>query len=177
MKSAPYPGVADQGDADTAAHPTLDTAQDGKRGSDADNFPLPSEPVLTPVFAMSPIDPRTGRWRIEEIERIALPSQVAASSRFVARMEESVMEPQVRQGAYLVIDMAQDRLPEEGSARALYAVSLRGEGLVVRLAHWDVPGRRMVLSDLRPGGLPLYVAADSPDSALIGRVAYIAQPL
>ena len=115
-------------------------AKTGAASADDARAPRPlgrDAPVLVPVFVMSPIAERTGHWRIMEIERFALPSHVASPGRFVVRMEDDALEPQVRRGAYLVVDMGRDRLPELAADAALFAVSLRGEGLVARLAHWD----------------------------------------
>ena len=126
---------------------------------------------LTPVFAMSRIHPVTGRWRIAEIERIALAPGILASGRFVTCMEGTGLEPRIRHGAYLVVDTREVRVPDTLETQAFFAVAMRGEGLVVRLAHWDWEAGRVVLYDLRPRSLPLF----APRDGVVGRVVWVAQ--
>jgi hypothetical protein len=136
-----------------------------------------SPPVLTPVFAMTRIHPVTGRWQLQEIERIALAPAILSPSRFVTRMDGTGLEPRIRHGAYLVVDTREDRVPDSPDTQMLFAVSMRGEGLVVRLARWDGPAGRMVLSDLRAQSLPFFVPGDGTESQVVGRVVWVAQPL
>ncbi|OLN31138.1 putative DNA-binding protein [Desulfovibrio sp. DV] len=137
--------------------------------------PPASPPELTPVFAMSRIHPASGRWQIAEIERIALAPGILASGRFVTRMEGTALEPRIRHGAYLVVDTRDDQVPEACDKPALFAVAMRGEGLVVRLAHWDKEAGRVVLSDLSPQSLPFFVPRDGVESRVVGRVVWVAQ--
>ncbi|KHK04349.1 hypothetical protein [Desulfovibrio sp. TomC] len=135
--------------------------------------PPTSPPELTPVFAMSRIHPVTGRWQITEIERIALAPGILASGRFVTRMEGTALEPRIHHGAYLVVDTREVRVPETHETQAFFAVALRGEGLVVRLAHWDSEAGRVVLSELRPRSLPLF----APRDGVVGQVVWVAQTM
>ena len=142
--------------------------------------------ALTPVFAMAATHPRTGRWQLHEIERIALVPRILGPGRFVVRMDSPALEPRIRKGAYLVVDTTQDALPaknadtpESGdSPTAPFAMDIRGKGLVVRM-----------LPDVRSPGR---IDPDAPDAAkcracaivgdvgharIVGRVVWVAQEL
>ena len=144
------------------------------RGRPEDAAPLPE---LTPVFAMSSVNPDTGRWQRREIERIALSPEILCPGRFVSRMEERCLEPRIRQGAYMVIDTEADCVPEKRQCQAAFAVDLRGEGLLVRLAWHDREANRLELFGLTPDCQPLFTAPDDPESRVVGRVVWVAQPL
>jgi len=138
--------------------------------------PAPS-PEMSPVFAMSSVAPDTGRWQRREIERIALSSEILSPGRFVSRMEERCLEPRILQGAYLVIDTEAAEVPKERQCPAAFAVDLRGEGLLVRLAWHDRQANRLELFGLTPECQPLFTAPDDPESRVVGRVVWVAQPL
>jgi hypothetical protein len=145
----------------------------GQRGMSDD----PVVPERTPVFAMFSVHPRNGRWRRKEVEHIALPPEVLARTRFVTRMESRVLEPRIRQGAYLVVDTDLDAIPETSDPDAVFAVDVLGEGLVVRLARYDRNAGRLELTGLEPGVPPCSIPYGAPDSRVIGRVVWVAQML
>jgi len=133
--------------------------------------------AMTPVFAMSSVHPETGRWQLVEIERIALAPQILSPARFVTRMESRSLEPRIREGAYLVVDTAQDQVPEDEEGLVPFAVDLVGEGLVVRMAHYDRHANRVKLTSLAPGVPPVVVPCDAPEHRVVGRVVWVAQTL
>jgi len=140
----------------------------------------------TPVFAMASIHPRTGRWRLAEVERIALAPSLLSPTRFVTRMDSRALEPRIRLGAYLIVDTAQEFVPatsadpadasptEEASA---FAVDLHGEGLVVRLARYVSALNKLELLALERKAPTLVVPSDDPDCRVVGRVVWVAQDL
>lgn len=138
---------------------------------------FPSAFDLTPVFAMGSVDPRNGSWRLREIERIALAPALLSPARFVTRMESRALEPRIRLGAYLVIDTAEVGLPEDDATPSAFAVALRDEGLLVRLAQRDKEGNRLLLKGLAADVPSIAVPCGSPDYRVVGRVVWVAQPL
>ncbi len=144
------------------------------RGRPENAAPLPA---LTPVFAMSSVNPDTGRWQRREIERIAFSSDILSPGRFVSRMEERCLEPRILQGAYMVIDADDDSVPEDRESQAAFAVDMRGEGLVVRLARHDRDASLLELFGLTPDCPPFFTPPGDSESLLVGRVVWVAQPL
>jgi len=144
------------------------------RGRPENDAPLPE---LTPVYAMSSVNPDTGRWQRREIERIALSPDILSPGRFVSRMEERCLEPRIFQGAYLVIDTGDGSVPEDRESQAAFALDMRGEGLVVRLARRDRTVDRLELFGLTPDCPPLFTPPDNPETRVLGRVVWVAQPL
>ena len=155
------------------------TQQSYMRGADAPcSPPLGGDGALfMPVFAMDATDAQTGRWRIREIERIALPAALVSPARFVVRMKDDALEPQVRRGAYLLIDMSGNHAPPLGEGEGLYAVSWPGRGLLIRQADFEASRSRLALADMRPEKMSLRLNADGPDAHVVGRVVWIIQPL
>ncbi|MHC1789082.1 S24 family peptidase [Solidesulfovibrio sp.] len=137
----------------------------------------PPKAELTPVFAMNSVHPTTGRWQWREIERIALSPTILSPGRFVSRMEQRCLEPHIRHGAYLVIDTTRSRVPEDREKQEAFAVDVRDEGLVVRLTWLERSAGRLVLEGLAPSFPPLYAPWKSPECRVVGRVAWVAQPL
>lgn len=133
--------------------------------------------LFMPVFAMDATDAQTGRWRIRETERIALPADLVSPARFVVRMKDDALEPQVRRGAYLLIDTSGNHVPPPGGCEGLYAVSWPGHGLLIRPISFDASRRRLALADKRPARTPFRLNADGPDEHVVGRVVWIIQPL
>lgn len=145
------------------------------QGQGPDSAGLP--PDLTPVFAMTSVHPRTGRWRLEEVERIALSPEILSPTRFVTRMDSRALEPRLRLGAYLVVDTALDRIPGKDDPDAALAVDVRGEGLVVRMARYDRRSNMLELAALDRTLPPLVVPCGEPESRVVGRVVWVAQAL
>lgn len=149
--------------------------QDGLEPADADVD-------VTPVFAMASTHPCTGNWRLTEIERIALSSRLLGPTRFVTRMLGRALEPRIHQGAYLVVDTAQNLPPAKSQAdlpveteSAPFALDIKGEGLVVRLTRYD-PGRdSWELAALDTAVPPMCVPRASEGCRLVGRVIWVAQ--
>jgi hypothetical protein len=140
-------------------------------------------PPLAPVFAMSPIDPQTGRWRPLVRERIALAPSILSPTRLVVRMDDRGMEPRIRQGAYLVVDSGDVRIPEksadgENQARTapIFAVDVIGEGLVVRLVQHEARRSRLLLTGLDPAFPTLFLPVET-ETRVLGRVVWVAQTL
>jgi hypothetical protein len=138
---------------------------------------------VAPVFAMSPIDPQTGRWRPMVVERIALAPSILSPTRFVVRMDARTMEPRIRQGAYLVVDTEQVGIPEKSGScpdrtdqARIFAVDLAGEGLVVRLVQREMRLGRLELTGLVPAVPPQFVSPES-EIRVVGRVVWVAQTL
>ena len=144
------------------------------RGRPEDAAPLPE---LTPVFAMSSVNPDTGRWQRREIERIALSPDLLAPGRFVSRMEERCLEPRIVQGAYLVIDTKDAHVPRDRESPSAFAVDLRGEGLVVRLARHDRSNSRLEWYGLAADCPSFFTPPKDQEKRLVGRVVWVAQPL
>lgn len=142
-------------------------------------------PGYTPVFSMASIHPRTGRWRLAEIERIPFPPALLSPSRFVTRMDSRALEPFIRLGAYLVVDMSREIVtvapaadPDTPSGNApVFAVEVPGEGLVVRLAFYDAGCDRLELQAVAPQAPPLAVPGQEPGCRVVGRVVWMAQEL
>lgn len=136
--------------------------------------------VMTPVFTMAATHPRTGRWRLAEIERIALSPRLLGPTRFVTRMDERALEPRIRQGAYLVVDTAQElppagiRAEEQGVP---FALDLSGEGLVVRLTCYDHSRDCFELAALDSAQPPRTVPRETAGCRVVGRVVWVAQEL
>ncbi len=137
---------------------------------------------LTPVFAMGSTHPRTGCWRLTEIERIALSSRLLGPSRFVTRMDSRALEPRIRLGAYLVVDTAQELPPTAArpglapeAEGAAFALDLKGEGLLVRLTRYDADHDRWELAALDRSVPPMVVPRGTDGCRLVGRVVWVAQ--
>jgi hypothetical protein len=137
----------------------------------------PAVSELTPVFAMASVHPQSGRWRLKEIERIALAPELLSPTRFVTRMDGRCLEPRIRHGAYLVVDTARDRVPERPDASTPFAVDVQGEGLVVRLARYERSAHRLELTGVAPNVPPFVVPCGAPDSRVVGQVVWVAQCL
>lgn len=131
----------------------------------------------TPVFAMSSVHPKTGRWRLVEIERITLAPHILSPTRFVTRMECRSLEPRIREGAYLVVDTEQDQLPETADNFAPFAVDVAGEGLIVRMACYERRSDRVRLTSLTPGLPPMLMRHNASEHRVVGRVVWVAQTL
>jgi hypothetical protein len=150
------------------------------QGQPPGTAPRTAVPV-TPVFAMPPIDPRTGHWQPLPVGSINLPPSVLTPSRFVVRMDNRAMEPRIRPGAYLVVETAAVEIPgtptrADGEAR-LFAVDVPGEGLLVRMVHDDVGLGRLVLTSLDRNYPPLFLPRIADNPPVIGRVVWVAQAL
>lgn len=136
---------------------------------------------------MASIHPRTGRWRLAEVERIALAPSLLSPTRFVTRMDSRALEPRIRLGAYLIVDTAQELVPATSVApttamppteeASVFAVDLHGEGLVVRLARYVSALNRLELLALERKAPTLVVPGDDPDCRVVGRVVWVAQDL
>ncbi|WP_428558459.1 MAG: hypothetical protein ACP59X_11820 [Solidesulfovibrio sp. DCME] len=144
--------------------------------------PAPGRVTLTPVFAMASTNPRTGCWRLDEIERIALSSHLLGPTRFVTRMDSRALEPRIRLGAYLVVDTAQDlppaashaQLPPEAEGTP-FAMDIKDEGLVVRLTRYDAGHDSWELAALDQSVPPMVVPRQNEGCRLVGRVVWVAQ--
>ncbi|EFL53052.1 hypothetical protein DesfrDRAFT_0100 [Solidesulfovibrio fructosivorans JJ]] len=153
---------------------------DGK-GRDAP----PDCPVaMTPVFAMSSTHPRTGRWLLREIERIALAPRIVGPSRFVIRMDSPALEPRIRKGAYLVVDTRRDAV--DGTDAALptreetvpFAMDIQGKGLVVRMLPYGQGADRKIAGKDDSLAVEDVVTGDIAGHArIVGRVVWVAQTL
>ena len=139
---------------------------------------------LTPVFAMSAIDPHTGSWRPYVVERIALGPELIDQDQFVLRMDDRSMEPRIRQGAYLIVDPHQKTLPEKspspepaGLQGRIFAVEVPGEGLVARITQVETPAHRVLLSSLCDNGQVRILPRTMAQKLVKGRVIRIAQSL
>lgn len=139
---------------------------------------------LRPVFAMTSIDPHTGAWRPDVVDRIALGPELIHAGQFVVRMEDRSMEPNIHQGAYLIVDPQQTRLPDcpprpETShvQGRIFAVEMPGQGLVARIVQVEQPSKRIVLSALATGDQPHVLPPEHAHRLVKGRVIRIAQPL
>ena len=146
---------------------------------------VPETPVAwAPVFAMSATHPRTGRWQLREIERIALAPSILSPSRFVTRMDSPALEPCIHKGAYLVVDTAQDTIgppnvaPQAADAATVpFAMDIQGQGLVVRM----LPSRRNP-AQAQPAACDTGEAGagyvrDGEHARIVGRVVWVAQTL
>ena len=130
----------------------------------------------TPVFAMQRVSPASGRWQLEEVERIMLGTSILGPGRFVTKMESRALEPNIRQGAYVVVDTEQDRVPADNATAAAFAVDIHGEGLVVRLARMrDADHLELFSADSHLP--PVVVPLGDSDSRVVGRVVWVAQTL
>ncbi len=139
-----------------------------------------SRTVMTPVFTMAATHPRTGRWRLAEIERIALSARLLGPTRFVTRMDDRALEPRIRQGAYLVVDTAQELPPSgvrAGEQGVPFALDLSGEGLVVRLTCYDRCRDCFELAALDSAQPPRTVPRETAGCRVVGRVVWVAQEL
>lgn len=139
---------------------------------------------LAPVFAMSPIDPESGRWQPTIVGRIALDETIMTQGRFVIRLEDRALEPRIRCGAYLVVDPAPDRLADiptvtdpPSATGPVLAVAIPGEGLVVRFASREPGKNRLVLAGLDPAYPHLVMPWATAAERLVGRVVWMAQTL
>lgn len=148
--------------------------------------PFPQQdnlPPSVPVFSMTSIDQRTGRWSPLIRERIVLPPSLLSPSRFVVRQEDRSMEPRLRLGAYLVVETEHVTVPVRQAAETapgqgdLFAVDLVGEGLVIRLARRDVQTDSLRLTALAPTTPPLRLPLAETGHRLLGRVVWVAQLL
>jgi hypothetical protein len=143
----------------------------------------PARTVMTSVFAMDAVHPRTGRWRLREIERIALPSRLLGPTRFLTRMEGHALEPRIRQGAYLLVDTSQDLPPARShdasdlETGVLFALDILGEGLVVRLTRYDDTRDSFELAALDGAVPPMAVPRGEEGGRIVGRVVWVAQEL
>ncbi|WP_300160614.1 S24 family peptidase [Solidesulfovibrio sp.] len=144
----------------------------------------PARIVMMPVFAMDVVHPRTGRWGLREIERIALLSRLLGPTRFLTRMEGRALEPRIRHGAYLMVDTAQDlppaKSPDDASADEAgvpFALDIPGEGLVVRLTRY-IDGRDSFELAALDRAVPTFVVPRGEDGCrIVGRVVWVAQEL
>ena len=134
-------------------------------------------PEWTPVFAMGSVHPKTGCWRFETVEHIALASHLLSPSRFVTRMDSRSLEPRIRQGAYLVVDTAQDQVPEKPAPGIPFAIDVQGEGLVVRMTRYERQADSLELTGIEPGTPAVFVPCAASDSRVVGRVVWVAQAL
>ncbi len=151
--------------------------------------PVAARPVaatpLVPVFAMASVHPQSRRWRLVETERISLPPALLSPSRLVIRMNSRVLEPRIRQQAYLVVDTTQTRVPcqadgppvPNASLHPIFAVDILDEGLVVRMARSNRESGTLELFGLHPEYPPLTVPGDEPTSRVVGRVVWVIQTL
>jgi|GEM_PF-2548555 len=137
-----------------------------------------------PVYAMSAIDPRSGLWRPEVVERIPFGPELIGRDQFVIRMEDRSMEPRIHCGAYLIVDPNQARLPEKTAADPsalpdgrIFALALPGEGLVVRMAHVETAMERVVLTALAESTPTIAIARAAAVRLVKGRVVRLAQSL
>ncbi len=149
-------------------------------GSDHASAP---DAAAVPVFSLSATDSRTGRWVPTEVERIVLPSALLAPTRFVTRMDSRALEPSIRLGAYLVVDMAQTKVPATATpgippaSLAPFAVEVSGEGLVVRLVRHDPLRDRLELVALDSRTPALSVSCGNHGCQVVGRVVWTVQNL
>lgn len=144
----------------------------------------PQPQPVTPVYAMSAVDPRSGDWRPEVVDRIRLGPELIGQGQFVIRMEDRSMEPRIRCGAYLIVDPGQVRLPEKPTAPRpvrpdghIFALNMPGEGLVVRLTQVEKTTERVELVALAECTPPLFLSREAADRLLQGRVVRLAQNL
>lgn len=137
-----------------------------------------------PVFAMSATHPRTGRWQLREIERIALAPSILSPSRFVTRMDSPALEPCIHKGAYLVVDTAQDTIAPANAApqtteasTAPFAMDIQGQGLVVRMLPYrcSPPQAQPAAGDAEKAGTAR--VRDGEHARIVGRVVWVAQSL
>lgn len=132
---------------------------------------------LTPVFAMQSVSRTSGRWRFEEIERIALAPTILGPSRFVTRMESRALEPQIREGAYVVVDTEQNQVPiDSDGPMPPFAVDIHGEGLVIRMARMR-ENDLVELRSLDTNQPAIVVPLTASESRIVGRVVWVAQNL
>jgi hypothetical protein len=144
----------------------------------------PPAPALTPVFAMSTIDPRTGLWQPTAVECIALGPECISQGQFVVRMEDRSMEPRIRYGAYLIVDPEQVLLPEKPAGPQpvqpegrIFALALPGEGLIARIAQVEKTMHRVILSALAEDYPPLFLSREAAKTLVKGRVIRLAQTI
>lgn len=151
-----------------------------RRSADA---PRPARP-LTPIYAMSAINPQTGAWQPQVVDRLALGPELVGPGEFVIRMEDRSMEPRIHPGAYLIVDPKQTELPDPSEMprplqddAPIFAVDVPGEGLAARIARMEQPSHRIVLAALGLEGQPRILSPNAAPHPVKGRVVRLVQHL
>jgi len=125
------------------------------------------------VSSMVGQDSAEGVWQPEFIAQLAIPETYFRASLLVVKVEVSGMEPLIRKGAYVGLDTEQKRiLPGE-----VYGVYVPHEGLVLKRIFFDAEGGRFVLKSENPSHPEQFLATDTKERQLVGRVIWVLQEL
>lgn len=125
------------------------------------------------VLGMAGVDKDTMAWLGDPLEAIAVPDKFLTPGVICVKMEDAVMEPTIRKGAYVGIDTT-GAVPRSGE---IYAVDVPGEGLVVKRLHRDIADGRLTLVADNPLHREQHLPQDNPAVRVIGRVSFIIQAL
>lgn len=103
--------------------------------------------------------------------RLSIPQSFACPSLYVVRVDSSGMEPQIRKGAFVGIDMEKCHV----SSGELYAVRLPYEGLVIKRAYMDSQNGLLVLRSDNKEYPELSVPLEGYEAHIAGKVIWIMQ--
>jgi len=125
------------------------------------------------VYAMSATDPEDGNWKRLPTTRIPLMESYLRDKLIVTQMDNASMEPIIRQEAYVGLDAGETMI----KSGEIYALSIKGEGLVIKRAVRDLEIKMLILYSENPSHQPQRIPLDSPDYVCIGKVTWVMQAI
>lgn len=125
------------------------------------------------VYAMSASDPADGSWKRLPKGRIPLAEACVRENLLVVQMDNKSMDPVIKQDAYVGIDPS-DAIVKSGE---IYALTVSGEGLIVKRIIRNLEKKHLVLLSENPSYQPQNIPFDSSDYSVIGKAIWVIQEL
>ena len=114
-----------------------------------------------------------GAWQPDFISQLAIPETFFRPALLALKIEGSGMEPLIRRGAYVGLDMEQRRI----LSGELYGVHVPHEGLVLKRVFFDAENNRFILRSENPIHPEQYLTPELKDKQLVGRIVWVLQDI
>lgn len=131
-----------------------------------------TQSVIVPVHSMQH-DGKDGEQTFKIIGKVAIPQTFHRANLLVVKVDASSMEPLIHRGAYVGIDTDQKSIV----SGELYGVRIPFEGLALKRIFLDAQNNRFTLRSEQPNHPELYFEAEKYQERLVGRCAWVLQPL
>lgn len=125
------------------------------------------------VSSLVGADTSDGDWQPDFVSQLAIPEMFYRPTLLAFKVEGSGMEPIIRRGAFVGLDMEQRRI----LSGELYGVHVPHEGLVIKRVFFDAENNRFILRSENPSHPEQYLSPEGKDRQLVGRIIWMLQDL
>ncbi|EGJ48844.1 helix-turn-helix domain-containing protein [Desulfocurvibacter africanus] len=133
----------------------------------------PARSRVVNVSSMTGASTKEGSWQPDFISQLAIPETFYRPTLLALKIEGSGMEPLIRRGAYVGLDMDQRRI----LSGELYGVHVPHEGLVLKRVFFDAENNRFILRSENPIHPEQYLSPELKDKQLVGRIVWVLQDI